>query len=362
MVNRILVAGYYGFDNGGDELILFSLVNRLKKLKPNIRISVLSKQPAKTARDYGVNGVNRWNPFTILLAILRTDLLVFGGGGLLQDLTSRLSIYYYLGLIILSKLFLKKVFLISQGVGPIRMSFNRKVTGTILGLVDLITVRDELSKSELARLNRKLSVSVVPDLSFSLDRLALRKSLVSSLLSKREPAIGVSIQEFEKSESIEEKIGEICDELIRKIGSKIIFIPFHKVEDLRISRKIVTRRKNGYRLFFWKDVRSLLGVYDGIDLMLGMRLHSIVLACLFDKPFLAVSLSRSHPLYDPKLESFLELLGQRAIDIALPASQIASRAQEILVGRGEFAEEISTKVNELRESSLKNIEIFRGLL
>jgi len=358
MVNRILVAGYYGFDNGGDELILFSLLNELKRLNNNIEISVLSRDPSKTGKNYKVKAINRWNPLSVALAIFHTDLFVFGGGGLLQDLTSSWSIYYYLGLILLAKLFFKKVFLFSQGVGPIKRRISRKVTGIVLGFVDLITVRDELSKFELERLNKNLSVSIAPDPVFNLDRFTFRKGVTIN----EQPAIGVSLQGLGEDERFRETVREICDELVRKIESKIIFIPFHKLEDLKISEDIIANRTNDYRLFLWQDIEDLFEFYNKIDLILGMRLHSIILACLLGKPFVAICLPKTHPLYDPKVEGFLELLDYKAINMAVPPAEIAGKVQEILANRQKFLERLSPRVAKLRESSRKNIDLMQRIL
>lgn len=372
MANRILIAGYYGFDNGGDELILLSLLNELRKVNNRLEITVLSRNPSRTGKSYKVNAINRWNPFGVALAILHTELFVFGGGGLLQDLTSSWSIYYYLGLIILAKLFFKRVLLISQGVGPIRRKINRKVTKIVLGFVDLITARDELSKFELGKLNVDLSVSVVPDPVLNLDRFAFTSRVrISSTspfsegrgsLSNERPVIGVCLQGGGKDERFRETIREICDELVRKIPSKILFIPFHKREDLKISKGVIAKSINDYQLFLWQDVEDLFGIYDKIDLVLGMRLHSIILACLWEKPFVAISLPKTHPLYDPKVEGFLELLGHKAIDMAIPAVELAEKVDKILANRHSFLEQLFPRVAKLKERSRKNMEIVQSLL
>ncbi len=372
MAKRIVIVGYYGFDNGGDELILFSLLNELKRVNSKVEITVLSRKPSKTSEMYRVKAINRWNPLSVAFAIFHTDLFVFGGGGLLQDLTGSWSIYYYLGLILLAKLFSKRVFLISQGVGPIRRKISRKLTGIVLGLVDLITVRDELSKFELKRLNRDLLVSFAPDPVLNLERFSFRSGegifLPSALSedgrsrSNERPVIGVSVQGFGKDERFREALRETCDQLIRKIKSKIIFIPFHKLEDLEISKEIIADRTNDYQLLLWQRVEDLFGFYEKIDLILGMRLHSVILACLLGKPFVAICLPRTHPLYDPKMEGFLELLDHKAIDMAVPAAEIAEKADEILANRQKFLEQLITRIAKMRESSRKSMDILKRIL
>jgi len=362
MANRILVAGYYGFDNAGDELILTSLVNELKRLNSKIEIYVLSNDPFKTGKRYGVKALNRWNILSIILAILRTDLFVFGGGGLLQDLTSGWSIYYYLGLISLGKLFFKRVVLISQGVGPVRSKFGRKATGIVLRLADLITVRDEASKFELVRLNGNLSVSIAPDPALNLDRFGFRIGEHIPSEPDARPIIGVSIQGFGKGERFKETFKEICDEIVKKIKPKIVLIPFHRSEDLKISRYIAANREGDYELFLWEEVEDLFEFYNKIDLILGMRLHSIILACLFGKPFVAISLPKNDRLYDPKIGGFLELLGCEVMDVAVPAPIIATKVHEILRGRQKFLEEIGPRVARLKDASRENIRILQNLL
>ena len=49
-----------------------------------------------------------------------SELIISGGGSLLQDVTSKRSLLYYLSIIGLGKLFGKKVMLFAQGIGPIR--------------------------------------------------------------------------------------------------------------------------------------------------------------------------------------------------------------------------------------------------
>ena len=95
MNKKILLLGYYGFGNAGDELILLSLLNEIKHITPETRITVLSNNPHKTSRDYGVRAVNRRNPLALVKEIWATDVVVLGGGGLLQDTTST-SLWRYL--------------------------------------------------------------------------------------------------------------------------------------------------------------------------------------------------------------------------------------------------------------------------
>ena len=93
---KVLLSGYYGFDNAGDEAVLYAIVQTLRAAAPDIEITVLSNQPDKTAAQLGVHAVNRWGKTALLKAVKNCDVLISGGGSLLQDVTSKNGILYYL--------------------------------------------------------------------------------------------------------------------------------------------------------------------------------------------------------------------------------------------------------------------------
>ena len=130
MVN-ILISGYYGFDNIGDESILRTLVSSLREHIPDCSLTVLSHNPASTREKYGVEAVDRMSPMAILRAVKKCDMLISGGGSLLQDVTSSKSLHYYLSIIRCAEFFHKKVFIYSQGIGPIDRPGNRRHPQTV---------------------------------------------------------------------------------------------------------------------------------------------------------------------------------------------------------------------------------------
>ena len=93
---KVVLSGYYGFDNIGDEAVLYSIISLLKKNIPNVQITVLSNNPDKTSILYQVEAVNRWNLKKIISVIKKSDLVISGGGSLLQDVTSNKTIPYYI--------------------------------------------------------------------------------------------------------------------------------------------------------------------------------------------------------------------------------------------------------------------------
>ena len=103
--DEVLLCGYYGFGNAGDEALLRASIARAREKFGDAGVSVL--MPNGRARDgalFGLKTVSRRNPFAIWRAVRRARVVVFGGGTLLQELTSRRSLWYYTALLRYNKI------------------------------------------------------------------------------------------------------------------------------------------------------------------------------------------------------------------------------------------------------------------
>ncbi len=116
---RLVLSGYYGFYNVGDEAILQSIIQALHEEDPTLELVVLSNDPDYTRKMYGVEAVNRWDIRAIYKEIKRSNGLISGGGSLLQDKTSIKSILYYTGIMRIARFLKKPYYIYAQGIGPI---------------------------------------------------------------------------------------------------------------------------------------------------------------------------------------------------------------------------------------------------
>ena len=91
-MNKIVISGYYGFANAGDEAMLAAIVKALRSTENSVKLTVISGNPQITAAKYGVASIHRFNPLEIFLSLRSCDLLLSGGGSLLQDVTSKRSL------------------------------------------------------------------------------------------------------------------------------------------------------------------------------------------------------------------------------------------------------------------------------
>jgi len=339
-VLRIAVSGYYGFNNPGDEAILLALVSTLKTLAPGVEITVFSHRPRETRQTYGVKAVNRWNPFSVLWAIWRSDLLLSGGGGLLQDVTGVRSIFYYLGIVLLAKILGRPVIYYAQGVGPVRTRIGRWLTRVISNKVELITVRDEASREDFL----KMGVTRPPVVVTADPVLALNPSHFSSedgvaILEKLRQecreyglssgsensagenpggntgeneempqgqncrSLGIVIRDWQDYQEFKRVVAAVADRLVDE-GWEIVLVPFHFPLDLQPCREVAAMMRKPCLLVRSRlSVKELFSLLGKLDLVVGMRLHSLVIASVMRTPCVGIS-------YDPKVESFLELTGQ----------------------------------------------------
>lgn len=307
---KILLSGYYGFDNAGDEAVLFAIVQALREIIPDVDITVLSNQPEKTAQQFGVKAVDRWGKTSLPKAIKDCDVLISGGGSLLQDVTSKNGILYYLGVIKLAQMMRKKVIVYAQGIGPVNEPRNRALVAKILNKVQAITVRDFDSRRELMEMGvyREIMVAVDPVLGISADSIdeaqglqLLRGAEAGYIDGKK--TLMVAARNWKHSDRFFKEIAESCDAMAEQ-GWQVVFVPFHYPEDVEAGRNIASLMKRDAVVLSGNySPQETMAVLKNADLIMGMRLHSLIMGAALLKPMVGLS-------YDPKVTSFMQLLRQ----------------------------------------------------
>lgn len=309
---RVLLSGYYGFDNAGDEAVLYAIVQALRAEKPDIDITVLSNQPEQTSKQFGVKSVNRWGKIALLKAVKNCDVFISGGGSLLQDVTSKNGILYYLGLIKLAQVMKKKVMIYAQGIGPVHNGRNRALVRKILNKVNVITVRDLESRMELMQMGvyREIMVCADPVLGIPADEVDAK--IGKTLLEKggvenyTRPILMVAARSWQNSGDLFEEIAAFCDDAVQN-GWQIVFLPFHYPEDIETGKMITAKMQHVQDVTVLQENYTPLEtmhILKNADMILGMRLHSLIMGATLQKPMIALS-------YDPKVSSFMQLLRQR---------------------------------------------------
>ncbi len=361
---KVLLSGYFGFGNVGDEAILESMVEGFRSHDPDIQITVLSSRPEETAKTYNVKAVSRWKLRTIIKSIKASDILVSGGGGLLQDITGRFTLLYYLGIIYLAKFYRKRTAIVGQGFGPIKRFVNRIITKRILNKVDLIILRDKESFEGISKFGiRKPSIHVSADVTLTLPQTNKERKeellRIEGIEKKEAPIFGISIRRPSKSlsksraETYYKTIASVLDAIIDKYHAQFVFIPFHYPKDVVESAKIINLMKNPVHIVVREYVaRDMIGLIGAMDLFVGMRLHSMVFSAMEGVPMVGIA-------YDPKVKAFLNSIGQDSIDVEdVDRESLIKLITHTCENREEIKSHLMTTLPELKTKAKTNFEIF----
>lgn len=351
---HIVLSGYYGFDNVGDEAILFSIISAFRKLQPEVKITVLSNNPEFTAATYDVNAVNRWKFSEVGAVLKEADGLVSGGGSLLQDKTGLKSIPYYTGIMRIAKKHGKPVFIYAQGMGPIDKWISKFITKGMLNKVDGITVRDEASRELLRGIGVKKDIAVVPDPVIGLSGSDFRSEWLASQSWAGDSYVSVSVRDWPSSVPFMEKIADGLDQLAAS-GVKIVFVPMHGEHDAKASASVAGLMKEASVIAPADlSIEEKIAVIGESGLLIGLRLHSLIFAAIQYTPFIALS-------YDPKIDAFADIVSQPVLGHVekddWDGQGLFEKASNVLADRSATEAAIRTKVEKLQSEALETARL-----
>ncbi len=302
----VLLSGYYGFQNSGDDALLLAILNGLKEKEPNLRAAVLSAAPKDTRMQYGVDAIARGNLCSIRRAMKKSRMLISGGGSLIQDETSPQSLWYYLSILRLAKAFGLKVIQLANGFGPVKYKYNERLCRKIIPKsVDMITLRDSHSESILTRLGLdgvKHKVTADPALTL----VPAKESRIDSLLDaaglpKDAAFITVSVRTSKNARGdFKAQMAQALDTLAAKHKRSILFLPMQYPRDLECSRDIARRMKTkSFCIETAPDIEQTMQILKKADMIVAMRLHTLIYAAAMGKNAVAID-------YDPKIRGFMQ--------------------------------------------------------
>lgn len=279
----ILIAGYYGYRNWGDEGSLATLLQAL----PRESVCVLSGDPAFTEATYGVRALPRMELRAVRRAVRESDALLFGGGSLLQDATSLRSLLYYLALIRWGLQAHGRVLLAGQGIGPLRRRISRRLTARLLRRVPFVSVRD----ADSARLLEQIGVrgaTVDADLTWALEPQPPHVALEAHVRW-----VGVAPRLW-KDAPVQQAFVQLCRAL-QADGYRALLIPMQESQDRALCEAIAAE-SGAQALPPPQHPAQLLGVMAQLEAMVAMRLHGAIFAASSGAPVLCVA-------YDPKVDA-----------------------------------------------------------
>jgi polysaccharide pyruvyl transferase CsaB len=355
---HIIISGYYGFSNTGDEAVLCSIIEGLRQRSKDIKITVLSAAPQETSARYGVCAVNRDSFSAVRRAMAGGDMLISGGGSLIQNVTSSRSLAYYLGVIGMAKYYGLKVMILAQGLGPLKGRTARAASRLMLDRADLITVRDAPSSKLLMDIGvRRPPVRVTADPALNLSPVSsdvAERLLQEAGIAPGSDVIAVALRNW-PSFNIESLAADTLAEIEKSLKARVLLLNMHHPKDSELSARIACGTNFGMQPRVW-SAPELLGVLGQCQFVVGMRLHALIFAASMLVPFLGIS-------YDPKVQHFLTACGQESMTLDQVLSEgFAERLTTAWEQRSELAARLSANVPSMRRAAEENIDLALSLL
>jgi len=300
---KLVLVGNFGAGNVGDELILAGFLEKIGKELPKSKVVVLATEPKLVRRFHGVDALppiptglksflkmNWWRSFR---AVKNCDAVIFPGGGLFSDEENWRANWIWGLPILVARYFWRPVFLLGQSIGPFEKKWTRKFVKFCLAKVEWIGVRDPASEKELKKLGTtSKKIKLCRDSAFWLANRLLK---VREIKTRGILKILISVRDFPKTESkFWDEFARALDTLVKQKHVRIFFTEFGK-NDRKVWEKVCQKSKNsaGWKILeLSESAEEILRAVRKFDLVIGMRLHSLVAARIVGVPAIGLNYSR----------------------------------------------------------------------
>lgn len=340
-LNKVVITGSstYGVKNHGDDAMLATLVQGLRRESPEIEITFLCRHPEKSYdRIFGFKslknldhdskeaaagrifwGLNPGDPDrhlqAITNAISESDLLIIGGNsfmeifpnGFLKGVSS-----YAATLATISK-FVGTPFALYgvNVVDKIMMETTRAHARYLAGNALAVTLRENTGKQFLLDVGVvEKNLHVLGDPAFGIEFRAVDTQEILGRLGislNKKPVLGVSFR-YEYWNGDESTFGIIgrqlaaaLDGIIERLGAQVLFIPNctyalgDKWQDDRLVHReiksFMIQKSQAFCVEEELTIFETLGLYSLLDIHLSNRRHSCAFAALNSVPFVAIDVS-----------------------------------------------------------------------
>ncbi len=344
----VVISGYYGYRSLGDEAVLEQITESLRENVPDCRIGVLSARKGHQNGAPNTHRIGRTNPLAILWALLRCRLFISGGGSLLQDTTSKRSLFYYTAIIRAARFLGARVFIYANGIGPIS---NSKRAETALQCAHAISVRD------LDSFYAVLAMGTAPErVMLSADPIFLLRPDISGTCSfpYGKNYFVVSLRTCCNGEIEESILVNACKKL-KGEGLEAVFVSMQDSFDRDLCMRVC--RACGGVMAEKMTASAFAKFLSGAQFVISMRLHCILMAALSGTPAVALS-------YDCKIDSAMEYLEESTtLDAFFFTERMLLEACRSASSRGDTGREhLCTRADALFRLAQKDAYMAAGLL
>ena len=302
----LTVGGYFGCGNLGDDAILQAFIEYTRTHHPDMRILPFTKNPRRDMHRFGVLCASRKNPVSILTAFLKSDVFLCGGGSLLQNVTGRLSLHYYLCMLRLARLCGALPILFAAGIGPVHGKKARTAMQKVLARCAYISLRDADSLRFLSTLGidrAKLHLGADMALLLPPPPVFRTNALLKQIdVLQNQPYVCVCLKDGKLTRDSRCTIIAALRMLCRKEGLIPVFLPLDSCD---YSVNATAAKILGGRLFCADEPSDVTALLRSAQCLISMRLHGLVLATTVTLPAIGIPTAD-----DQKIPSFARIAAQ----------------------------------------------------
>lgn len=334
----VVICGAYGMGNSGDEAILDAIVAEMRSVDKLMPITVMSRDPKGASERVDARSVHTFNFPGFMRAMKRSALYINGGGSLIQDVTSRRSLWYYLFTLKAAKRLGCRVMMYGCGIGPVtRPGGVKRTRETLNSCVDAITLREPDSIEELARFGvTEPEIILASDPALTLP--ATPKEEIDAALRQAgaEPDGSYICFALRHWQGFEEKVAafaEAAGAAFERHRLTPVFLPINYKSDVEAASLVTEKLGDTPFVLLPGPLSSglAIGLMSRMQVVVSMRLHGLIFAAGQGVPLVGVS-------YDPKVTAFLRCVKAGCVPLEeLDAAELCRLIDEAYEKRRDAA-------------------------
>tara|TARA_Y100001954_G_C15827957_1_gene613174 strand:- start:3190 stop:4335 length:1146 start_codon:yes stop_codon:yes gene_type:complete len=324
MKKNILIWGYFGKNNFGDELMLKSILEIIKNFESNIYITIDDRnlKTNQIFQEYKLKSFDLYqskskskiinfasNFLNNIKRLRRIDLLIVGGGTQYFEISNNFNFLdfflRYIYFLVLTS-FNGKLINLNVGIGTINNQFNRYIFSKIINLSELFIVRDTNSKKIAESISKK-EIILDTDLSFYKSDKFPKSNNPNSL-----KIIGINIIDFYNYIQIDDNKRELLKktifDLVKNIKNQKYTVKFFACQyefggkDLEFMTEIISEFNLDCEIISNKNFEKFVKNFRQCTFHIGMRFHYCLFSIQNKIPCIAIS-------YQSKVKSQFSDLG-----------------------------------------------------
>lgn len=358
----VVICGAYGMGNSGDEAILDAIVAEMRAIDPLMPLTVMTRDPAGASARLGLTAVHTFNFPRFLAVMRRRALYINGGGSLIQDVTSRRSLWYYLFTLRAAKRLGCKVMMYGCGIGPVKRPGGVERTRRVLNsCVDAITLREPDSIEELARFGvTKPEIILASDPALTLPSAPAEEVDAALEAAGAAPKGKYICFALRLWPGFGEKAGVFAAaarHAHEAYGLTPVFLPINHLDDGQAAALVAEKLGDTPHVLLPGPMSSALviGLMSRMQVVVSMRLHGLIFAAGQGVPLIGVS-------YDPKVTAFLRCVDAGCVPLEGLEEGELCRLIDGAAARSGDAAALEENVRKLRAIEHRSMETAARLL